>query len=121
VTRFLRDFPEKPERYRVGALPVLPFENGGFDLVLVSYLLFAYEEHFSYDFHREALLELMRVTQRKGEARIYPTVTFEAEPSRYVAQLRNDAACRGFRFEIVKTDFEFLVGSNCFLRVTHSR
>jgi hypothetical protein len=119
VTRFVRDFPEHPERYRVGALPELPFGEGEFDLVLVSYLLFAYQEHFSYGFHRNAVMELMRVT--RGEARIYPTVTFEAEPSSYVAQLMDDPACRNLRFEIVATDFEFLAGSNCFLRVTHSR
>ena len=117
LTRFLKDFPKHPERYRAGALPTLPFEDGAFDLTLVSYLLFAYEEHFGYEFHRDAVVELMRVT--RGEARIYPTVTFEAEPSRYVAQLMEDQSCRGFQFEVVKTDFEFLVGSNCFLRITH--
>ena len=117
VAKFLKDFPVHPERYRVGALPHLPFEDGEFDLTLVSYLLFAYEQHFTYGFHREAVMELMRVT--RGEARLYPTVTFEAEPSRYVAQLLEDPACRNFRFEIVRTDFEFLVGSNCFLRITH--
>ena len=119
VTRFLEDFPKHGERYQVGALPQLPFEDAEFDLTLVSYLLFAYEEHFTYEFHSRAVHEIMRVTSHDGEARIYPTVTFEALPSRYVAQLRNDPANRKFRFEIVKTDFEFLVGSNCFLRVTH--
>lgn len=119
VTRFLQDLPLHPERYRVGALPKLPFGDGEFELTLVSYLLFAYEAHFSYEFHRDSIMELMRVT--RGEARIYPTVTFEAEPSRYVEQLEADPVCEGLRFEIVKTEFEFLVGSNCFLRITHSR
>ena len=119
LKQFLEDFPKNPERYRPGMLPTLPFADEDFDLALVSYLLFAYEEHFSYEFHRDAIMELMRVT--RGEARVYPTVTFEAEPSRYLLQLMDDPACRKLRFEIVKTDFEFLVGSNCFLRVTHSR
>ena len=119
VRRFLQDFPKHPDRYQAGALPALPFGDGEFDLTLVSYLLFAYEAHFSYEFHRDSVLELMRVT--RGEARVYPTVTFEAEPSRYVAQLQADSDCAGFRFEIVRTEFEFLVGSNCFLRITHSR
>ena len=118
VTRFLRDFPEHPERYRVGALPDLPFGSGEFDLTLVSYLLFAYDAHFSYEFHRDSILELMRVT--RGEVRIYPTVTFEAEPSEYVARLQADPACRNYSFEEVRTDFEFLVGSNSFLRIIHS-
>lgn len=118
VTRFLEDFPKHPDRYRAGALPQLPFADNEFDLTLVSYLLFAYDAHFSYEFHRDAIVELMRVT--KGEVRIYPTVNFEAEPSEYVPRLREDAACSGFRFEIVRTNFEFLAGSNCFLQITHS-
>jgi hypothetical protein len=120
VTRFLEDFSLRPERYRVGALPKLPFGDGEFDLVLVSYLLFAYEEHFPYEFHRDAVVDLMRLTSiNGGEARIYPTVTFEAEPSAYVARLMEDPQCARFRLEIVETDFEFLVGSNRFLRITH--
>lgn len=119
VARFLEDFPYHPERYRTGALPSLPFADGEFELALVSYLLFAYEAHFSYEFHRDSIMELMRVA--RGEARIYPTVTFEAEPSGYIRRLEVDPICVGLRFEIVRTDFEFLAGSNCFLRVTHSR
>lgn len=118
VHRFLADFPENSGRYVVGALPNLPFQVGEFDLTLVSYLLFAYDAKFTYEFHRASILELMRVT--KGEARIYPTVNFEAEPSRYLPQLRSDPACAGFQFEIVPTNFEFLAGSNCFLRITRS-
>jgi hypothetical protein len=116
ITRFLADFPKHPNRYRVGALPELPFEDREFDVTLVSYLLFAYDAHFSYEFHRDAVLEVMRIT--KDEARVYPTINFEGEPSQYVTRLQSDTACRELEFEIVRTDFEFLVGSNCFLRVT---
>jgi hypothetical protein len=115
--RFLADFAEHgPARYIPGLLPHLPFANKTFDLTLVSYLLFAYEEKFSFEFHREAILELMRVT--RGELRIYPTVNFEAEQSRYVPRLMDDPSLADFRFEIVRTDFEFLLNSNCFLRVS---
>ena len=117
VTRFLSDFPTHPKRYQVGALPELPFADREFDVTLVSYLLFAYDANFSYEFHRDAVIEVMRVT--KDEARLYPTINFEGEPSEYVTRLQSDSACGKFRFEIVQTDFEFLIGSNCFLRVTH--
>jgi hypothetical protein len=53
----------------------------------------------------------MRVTL--GEARIYPTVTFEAQPTDYVPILRSDPALKRFEFAEIKTDFEFLVNSNC--------
>jgi len=52
-----------------------------------------------------------------GEARIYPTVTFEAQPSDYVPILRSDPALKRFEFAEIKIDFEFLVNSNSFLRV----
>ena len=101
---FLLDYQAHPERYVSGALPKLPFADDSFDLTLVSYFLFAYQD-----------LEIMRIT--RGEARIYPTVTFEAEPSRYLPLLKSDPALRDFEFTVIKTNFEFLLNSNSFLRV----
>jgi hypothetical protein len=89
---FFSDYKIHPERYVAGELPRLPFADAGFDLTLVSYLLFAYQDRFDYEFHRESILEIMRVTC--GEARIYPTVTFEAQPSEYIPMLRTDPALR---------------------------
>jgi SAM-dependent methyltransferase len=112
---FLQDFRARPQHYVPGSLPRLPFPDTQFDLTLVSYFLFVYEDQFDYEFHRKSLLELMRVT--RGEVRIYPTVTFEAHRSTFLDRLRADPSLRTFDFEIVATDFEFLVGSNNFLRV----
>jgi hypothetical protein len=114
---FLKDYTEhRSARYVPGQLPRLAFADGTFDVSLVSYFLFAYEEKLTYEFHRDAILELMRVT--RGEIRIYPTVTLEAEESTYVPRLLSDLELTQFRFEIVKTDFEFLLNSNRFLRIT---
>jgi len=117
-TMFFTDFQIHPERYVAGQLPRLPFARCEFDLTLVSYLLFAYQDRFDYEFHRSSILEIMRVT--RGEARIYPTVTFEAQPSEYVAMLRADPMLQQFDFTEIKTDFEFLVNSNSFLKVTRA-
>ena len=114
-TIFLSDYKTHPERYVAGELPRLSFADGEFDLTLVSYFLFAYQDRLSYEFHRDSVLEIMRVTL--GEARIYPTVTFEAQPTDYVPILRSDPALKRFEFAEIKTDFEFLVNSNSFLRV----
>ena len=100
----------------VEALVPSAFADGEFDLTLVSYFLFAYQDRLGYEFHRDSILEIMRVT--RGEARIYPTVTFEAQPTEYVPMLRSDLALQHFAFTEVKTDFEFLVNSNSYLRVT---
>jgi hypothetical protein len=114
-TIFLSDYKTHPERYVAGELPRLSFADSSFHLTLVSYFLFAYQDRLSYEFHRESVLEIMRVT--RCEARIYPTVTFEAQRSEYVSMLRSDPALKPFEFTEIKTDFEFLVGSNSFLRV----
>ena len=115
---FLEDYRgQQGKRYVAGRLPKLPFADGQFDLTLASYLLLVYEDHFDYEFHQQSLREIMRVT--RGEARLYPIVTFEAVRSSYIDRLRNDPDLRHLGFEEVKTDFEFLVNSNFYLRVFH--
>jgi hypothetical protein len=110
---FLRDYKQHPRRYVPVELPRLPFNDGQFDLTLVSYLLFVYEDQLTYEFHKRSIQEIMRVT--RGEARIYPTVTFEAQPSKYLAKLGQDLP--EFSLKVIHTDFEFLRTSNNFLRV----
>jgi SAM-dependent methyltransferase len=113
---FFFDFKDHLQRYVAGELPRLPFAEGEFDLTFVSYLLFAYQDRFDYDFHRNSILEIMRVTRR--EARTYPTVTFEAQRSEYIPMLQSDSALQVFEFAEIETDFEFLVNSNSYLKVT---
>jgi hypothetical protein len=115
-TGFLRDYRQKPPgRYIPGAFPSLPFETDSHDVALVSYLLFAYQEQFDYDFHKRSILELMRVTRE--EARLYPVVTFEAVQSTYIPQLAADPDLSHLLFDEVPTRFEFLISSNRYLRV----
>lgn len=104
-------------RYIAGRLPRLPFPDGHFDVTLVSYLMFVYEDHFDHEFHRESVKEIMRVT--RGEARFYPIVSFEAKRSSHLDRIKSDAELNHLCFEEVPTDFEFLVRSNVFLRARH--
>jgi len=115
---FFSDFQTNPTRYVAGELPRLPFADGEFALTLVSYLLFAYQDRFDYKFHRDSILEIMRVT--RCEARIYPTVTFEAQPSEYIPMLKSDPSLKAFEFKEIATDFEFLVNSDSYLRVSRA-
>ena len=115
---FLDDYRRMgASRYMPGRLPELPFGGAGFDLTLVSYLLFAYEEQLDYAFHQQAVREIMRMT--RGEARLYPVVNFEAQRCVYLDRFRADPALAHLKFEEVETDFEFLRNSNFYLRVTH--
>ncbi|KAF0172986.1 MAG: hypothetical protein FD161_3891 [Limisphaerales bacterium] len=114
---FLADYCAQGKAcYVPGLLPKLPFRDGEFDLTLVSYLLFVYEDQLDYEFHKRSLLEIMRVTC--GEARVYPIVTFEAKRSSYLDRLRSDRELQHLAFEEVRTDFEFLLNSNFYLRVS---
>jgi SAM-dependent methyltransferase len=115
---FSLDFQTHPNCYVAGELPRLPFADGEFDLTLVSYLLFAYQDRFEYEFHRDSVFDIMRVT--RGEVRIYPTVTFEAHPSEYIPMLKSDPLLKAFEFTEIQTDFEFLMNSNSYLRVTRA-
>ena len=96
----------------------MPFADGEFDLTPVSYLLFAYQDRFDYEFHRDSILEIMRVT--RGEARIYPTVTLEAQPNEYIPMLKSDPSLKAFEFTAIETDFEFLANSVSYLRMSRA-
>ena len=48
---FASDYKNHPERYVAGELPSLPFADSSFDLTLVSYFLFAYQDRLTYQFH----------------------------------------------------------------------
>ena len=113
---FLADYRTRRDaRYVAGKLPDLPFPDGRFDLTLVSYLLFAYEDLLDYDFHKRSVLDIMRVT--RSEARFYPLVNFEARRSAHLDRLKGDPDLGHLQFEEITTDFEFLVNSNHFLKV----
>lgn len=62
----------EPEHYVRASLPQLPFEDGAFDLVLCSHLLFTYSDRLDDAFHLAALRELVRVARR--EVRMFPLV-----------------------------------------------
>lgn len=101
ATRFLADYARAPERYVDAALPSLPFENGAFDLVCSSNLLFLYDDRFDREFHRESTLELARVAA--GEVRIAGLQTLDAERSAFVdpvVETLREAGCSVARREV---------------------
>lgn len=77
---FLEDYEEgkREGRYRAAELPDLPFPNESFDIALVSHFLFLYSKHKDVEFHKRAILELLRIAR---EVRIYPLVTLDGELS----------------------------------------
>jgi SAM-dependent methyltransferase len=70
--RFLAALAGSPSWLVAAELPRLPFVDRSFDLVLCSHLVFTWSDVLGPDWHRAALLELVRVAGR--EARVFPTV-----------------------------------------------
>jgi SAM-dependent methyltransferase len=114
---FLADFEAgKAEgRYIMASLPYLPFEDGQFDLALVSHLLFLYSDQLDFNFHRAAVEELLRVAR---EVRIFPLLTLERRPSPHVGPICTHVAGRGWRAEVCGVPYEFRRSSNEMLRLS---
>ncbi|MGD8499304.1 MAG: hypothetical protein PVJ86_01575, partial [Phycisphaerales bacterium] len=83
MRKFLDDYDEGKEqgRYIDAELPILPFDDGAFDIALCSHLLFLYSDRLSLDFHRESILQLCRVAD---DVRIFPLIDLDLRPSPHV-------------------------------------
>ncbi len=113
---FLADYPGPGAgaRYVAAALPTLPFDDGAFDLALVSHLLFTYSEHLGSEGHRAAIAELMRVAR---EVRVYPLVTLEGEPSAHLEAALALAEAGGWSAERMPVDYRFQRGADRMLQL----
>lgn len=113
--RFLTDyeahFPHG--RYIGAALPLLPFFDREFDLVLCAHLLFVYSKRFDFDFHLAACRELVRVSRE--EVRIHPIVGTNGRKYPELGRLRIALAEEGIDSQIVDVDYEFFTGSDSML------
>jgi len=116
LNRFLADYETglREKRYLVAELPMLPFPAQTFGLALVSHLLFLYSELLNEEFHRAAILELLRVAK---EVRIFPLLTLAAKPYPHLQSIRTALKQAGFESEIVTVDYELQRGGNRMLRV----
>ena len=120
-TRALKLFEEdfqiglREERYVKASLPLLPFTDGSFELVLSAHFLFIYDDKLDYEFHLNSILELGRVCS--GEVRIYPLQSMNARIYPHMDKLMNDLKEGGLEARIVEVGFEFLRGSNYMLQI----
>lgn len=114
---FLEDFDHGKiqGRYQCGALPHLPFTDNAFQLSLCSHLLFLYSEQLSYDFHYQAIDELLRVAE---EVRVFPLVDLSAQPSCHLDPLMKTLSNKGFSYRIETSDYHFQKGGSELLIIT---
>ena len=114
---FLADYDQGKQagRYVAAALPDLPFEAASFDLAVCSHFLFLYSDNLSLTFHQRAIEAMCRVAR---EVRIFPLLTYNAEPSPFVAPLVETLARTGYQVSMEGVPYEFQRGGNRMLRVS---
>ncbi|MEN8220558.1 MAG: SAM-dependent methyltransferase [Pseudomonadota bacterium] len=101
-------------RYVVGELPALDFADDQFQLAVCSHFLFLYSDHFTYEFHRASVLEMLRVAE---EVRIFPLLTLMLKVSPYVQPLVSELKSKGFIVSVEKVGYELQRGGNEMLRI----
>jgi hypothetical protein len=69
-----------------------------------------YDEYLNYEFHKEVIKELIRITSK--EIRIFPLVNLKGEKSLFVKELLGDESFSDYKIDIVKVNYEFVKGGN---------
>ncbi|MFC1793619.1 SAM-dependent methyltransferase [Planctomycetota bacterium] len=120
MAQFLEDFDEGKEqgRYIDAELPILPFDDGAFDIALCSHLLFLYSDRLSLEFHRKSILQLCRVA---NDVRIFPLIDLDLRPSPHVQPIVSCLEEDGFSVSIERVAYEFQRGGNKMLRIIRKR
>ncbi len=115
ASRFLADYEGNVRhgRYVRASLPLLPFLDDAFDVVLCAHLLFIYAARFDFAWHVAACAELARVSA--GEVRIHPLVGPGGKPYAELERLRVELGALGITSAVQKVNYEFFVGSSSML------
>lgn len=110
--------PGRVSKYIGGRLPHLPFGNDEFGLVLCSHFLFLYAEQFGFDFHVQAVRELLQVCKPGGQVRIYPLISLRWEPyarlDELIAAVEEDGSVKAF---VQPAGLPFIPGSEFYLQL----
>jgi hypothetical protein len=107
---FLDDYEQglAEKRYVDAELPMLPFADASFDLVLCSHFLFLYSDQLDLEFHVRAVGEMLRVG---NEVRIFPIVDCSAQISPHLEPVMTQFS-RDNEVERVTVKYEFQIGGN---------
>ncbi|WP_168119361.1 methyltransferase domain-containing protein [Paenibacillus sp. HB172176] len=103
--------------YQGGRLPQLPYEDDSFSLVLCSHFLFLYADQFDFDFHLDAVSELMRVCKPGGQIRIYPLLSLGWKPYPQLEELIEHIRASDAEATLMPSKLPFIPGSQSYLRI----
>lgn len=109
--RFIEDYKQTAsKRYVNTVYPRSEFKDKEFTIALVSHFLFMYDEFLDYEFHKQVIKEIIRVTSK--EIRIFPIVNLKGEKSLFAEEIINDKDFKGSDIGIIKVDYEFVNGGD---------
>ena len=110
MQEFLSDYEtgKSEGRYLHEELPALSFDRDKFDLAWSSHFLFLYSEHFDLDFHKKAVLEMLRVAK---EVRIFPLLDLNNQKSPHLEPLLAFLKEKDYEYSIEKSEYEFQKGA----------
>ncbi len=116
IQTFIADYEsgQQQARYRVGALPNLPFPDQSFDLALCSHFLLLYSDHYDLQFHLDAIQAMLQVSI---EVRIFPLLTLMLQRSPYLEPIQQIFGDRGYQVTIEPVAYELQKGGNEMLRI----
>lgn len=112
---FLEDYErgKAEKRYICHNLPdMLPYAENTFDIGLSSHFLLMYTS-LGYDFHIQAMTEMLRVCR---EIRIFPILDLDAKETELTAKVIEHFK-NNYRVEITETKYEFQKGGNKLLTI----
>ena len=115
IRGFARDYTVNRQNYICGGLPDSGFDDDEFDITLSSHFLFMYDGQFDYEFHKEAVLEMLRITSK--EVRIFPLVNLKGQKSWFVHRIIKDMLDKGYGISIDRVNYEFVKNGNEMLRI----
>jgi len=108
---FIEDYKHNLNRVYVSTeYPENKFKDKQFDIALISHFLFMYDEHLNYEFHKQTIKEIMRITSK--EIRIFPLVNLKGEKSLLVEELMKDEEFANNKIKVIKVEYEFVKGGN---------
>lgn len=116
IQEFISDYEngKNSNRYIIGELPKLNYENREFEIALCSHLLFLYADQLDYNFHLNSINEMLRIAQ---EVRIFPLLTLMLKPYPYLEKIIEYYKTKGYQVNIEKVQYELQLGGNKMLKI----
>ncbi|OMP68317.1 class I SAM-dependent methyltransferase [Domibacillus epiphyticus] len=115
LTDCAADMQKNPERYIPVTLPVLPFKNEQFDLILSAHFLFTYGYRLDKTFHLDVMEELLRVA--KEEIRIFPLVDLTGNRYEHLDEIAKMLRDQGLEVEEIRVPYEFQRNANTMMKI----